>query len=285
MQTSTLDTAGSAASFAAADDAARLLWHCRQHGTVIDGLPAGLRPPDAAAGHAIQARLPVVAGAPVVGWKIAATSAAGQAHIGVDGPLAGRILAPFVEPLGATLSLVGNRMRVVEPEFAFRMAAALPPRAMPYGEAEVLAAVASLHPAFELPDSRFADFVHAGQAQLIADDACCGRFVFGPAAPAGWRGMDLAAHAVTATVFSADGTARCTRGGEGRALLGGPVRALTWLANALSCLGIGLQAGDWASCGTCMVPLAVLPGDRVDADYGVFGRIAIHLADDDTGAA
>lgn len=262
-----------------AHDAAHLLWTCRAAGTVVDALPAALRPADAAAGHAIQAALPAVAGRPVVGWKIAATSAAGQAHIQVDGPLAGRILDSFVEPMGSTLSLAGNRMRVVEPEFAFRLARDLPPRDTPYTVAEVMAATASLHPAFELPDSRYADFTRAGKAQLIADDACCGRFAFGPAAPPDWRAADLAAHPVQARVQGADGSLRCTRDGEGRALLGDPRSALTWLANALSALGTGLRAGDWASCGTCMVPLQVQPGDQVLADYGVFGRIAIGLSD------
>ncbi len=262
-----------------AHDAARLLWNCRQSGAAIDALPATLRPLDAAAGHAIQAALPAVSGQPVVGWKIAATSAAGQAHIQVDGPLAGRILQGFVHPIGATLSLAGNRMRVVEPEFAFRMGTDLPPRTAPYTSGEVLAAVESLHPGFELPDSRFAAFTRAGKAQLIADDACCGRFAFGPAAPSGWRDADLAAHAVTARVFGADGHLRYTRQGEGRALLGDPRTALTWLANELSSLGLALRAGDWASCGTCMVPLEILPGDRVVADYGAFGSIEIGLSE------
>lgn len=262
-----------------AHDAARLLWTCRQSGTVIDALPAALRPHDTITGHAIQAALPDVADRPVVGWKIAATSAAGQAHIQVDGPLAGRILDDFVQPMGTTLSLAGNRMRVVEPEFAFRMGAPLPPRPAPYAADEVLDAVASLHPAFELPDSRFAAFARAGKAQLLADDACCGRFAFGAAAPAAWRTFDLAAHRVQATVLDADGRLRYARDGEGRALLGDPLTALTWLANELSALGIGLRAGDWASCGTCMVPLEVLPGDRVVADYGTLGRIEIGLSD------
>jgi 2-keto-4-pentenoate hydratase len=213
-----------------------------------------------------------------VGWKIAATSAAGQAHIQVDGPLPGRILEDFIHPMGATLTLAGNRMRVVEPEFAFRLGADLPPRTAPYTAPEVLAATASLHPAFELPDSRFADFARAGKAQLIADDACCGRFAFGPAAPEAWRTTDLADHRVQATVQGAQGSARYTREGQGRALLGDPRTALIWLANELSALGIGLRAGDWASCGTCMVPLEVLPGDRVQADYGAFGRIEIGLS-------
>ena len=259
-------------------DAARLLWACRESGTVLDALPPALRPNDTTAGHAIQSALPAVAGRPVVGWKIAATSAAGQAHIQVDVPLPGRILDTFVQPIGATFSLAGNRMRVVEPEFAFRMGTPLPPRSAPYAADEVQAAVASLHPAFELPDSRFADFARAGKAQLIADDACCGQFAFGPAAPAAWRSCDLAAHRVQATVFGSDDRVRYTREGEGRALLGHPLTALTWLANELSSLGIGLRAGDWASCGTCMVPLAILVGDRVVADYGAFGRIEIRLS-------
>ncbi|MGE0313616.1 MAG: 2-keto-4-pentenoate hydratase [Lautropia sp.] len=263
----------------AAREAAALLWACREAGTVVDALPAALRPHDVRAGHAIQAQLAAVAGSPVVGWKIAATSVAGQAHIAVGGPLPGRILASFVHPIGTTLSLAGNRMRVVEPEFAFRFGASLAPRAAPRSVDEVLAAVATLHPAFELPDSRYADFAGAGEAQLIADDACCGRFAFGAAAPADWRAADLAAHRVRATVSSADGGVRIARDGEGRALLGDPRIALTWLVNTLSSLDVGLHAGDWVSCGTCMVPLEVVPGDRVVADYGTFGRIEITLGD------
>ncbi|MBX3610508.1 MAG: hydratase [Hydrogenophaga sp.] len=259
-------------------EAARLLWAARQQGDVIDALPDALRPHTEAQGHAIQAALPAVANDSVVGWKIAATSEAGQAHIQVDGPLAGRILGGFVHPMGSTLSLQGNRMRVVEPEFAFRLGADLPPREVPYTQQEVLAAVASLHPAFELPDSRYAEFTRAGKAQLIADDACAGRFLFGAAAPPAWREMDLAAHPVHATVTGADGQARCTREGAGRALLGDPLTALTWLANALSTLGVGFKAGDWASCGTCMVPLQVTAGDRVVADYGVFGAIEVSVS-------
>ena len=262
-----------------AHDAAQLLWTCRQAGDAIDALPSELRPGDTFAGYAIQAALPAVADRPVVGWKIAATSAAGQAHIQVDGPLAGRILDSFVQPIGATLSLTGNRMRVVEPEFAFRIGSPLPPRAAPYTVADVLTATASLHPAFEVPDSRFAEFARAGKAQLIADDACCGRFAFGPAALSTWREVDLAAHRVHATIRGADGRVRYTRAGEGSALLGDPRTALTWLANELSGLGIGLRAGDWASCGTCMVPLEILAGDRILADYGSFGRIEIGLSD------
>jgi 2-keto-4-pentenoate hydratase len=42
-------------------------------------------------------------------------------------------------------------------------------------------AVASLHPAIEVPDSRYDDFTRVGAAQLIADTACACWFVPGPA--------------------------------------------------------------------------------------------------------
>src|SRR6202020_1426508 len=97
-------------------------------------------------------------------------SEAGQKHINVEGPMAGRVLPETVIADGGAASMAGNEMRVGEPEFAFRMARDLPPRPSPYAVPEVLEAVATLHPAIEIPDSRFSDFVTAGSAQIIADN-------------------------------------------------------------------------------------------------------------------
>lgn len=253
-------------------DAAALLWKHRLAGTKLDALPPPLRPADAAAGHAIQARLPVVAGDAVAGWKIAATSSAGQAHIGVSGPLAGCLLARCVHGDGAVFPLAGNGMRVAEPEFVFRFGYDLPPQAGPMDAAAVLAAVDALHVGIEVPDSRYADFVRAGEAQLLADDACAHQFVLGPATTADWRRLDLAAHAVQATVTQ-HGTPRLVRAGSGAAVLGDPRLALAWLVHDLHARGIGLQAGQFVTTGTCMAPLEVQPGDAVLADFGALGRV------------
>jgi 2-keto-4-pentenoate hydratase len=263
---------------AAAREAAQLLWRHWCDGSVLDALPEALRPADAAQGHAIQAQLPAASGNTVAGWKIAATSQAGQRHINVGGPLAGRILSGLVVGAGSELSLAGNRMRVAEPEFAFRFGRALPPRAKPYAVAEVLDAIESLHPALEVPDSRYAVFTRAGQAQLLADNACCGRFAFAAAAPGRWREIDLVAHAVHATVRGADGRVRFTRDGQGRAALGDPRAALCWLVNQVSSLGVPIEAGQAVSTGTCMVPLEIAPGDTVQADYGVLGEVSLRFA-------
>ena len=241
-------------------------------GTVLPALPEPLRPATRAEGYAIQARLEALSPAPLRGWKIAATSAAGQAHIGVDGPLAGRLLAEMVFPDGATVPLGANRMRVAEAEFAFRMARDLPPRAEPYTTEEVLAAVAALHTAIEVPDSRFADFATVGAAQLIADNACAHQFVLGPEAPASWRGMDLAAHRVVGRV-----SGQPDREGIGANVLGDPRIALTWIANELSRHGVTLGAGQVVTTGTCLVPMEIGPGCTVEADYGVLGRVGLRF--------
>lgn len=253
--------------------ASELLVRHWRSGTVLDALPEQLRPATRAEGYAIQAELEKLSAKPLWGWKIAATSTAGQRHIGVDGPLAGRLLAEMVHAAGATLPFGANRMRVAEAEFAFRMARDLPPRAEAYTVEEVLDAVAALHTAIEVPDSRFVDFVTAGAAQLLADNACAHQFVLGPAAPATWRDMDLAAHRVTGRV-----TGRFEREGVGANVLGDPRIALAWLANELSRHGMTLAAGQVVTTGTCLVPMDVAPGDEVEVEYGALGRVGIRFA-------
>src|ERR1700712_1456502 len=109
-------------------EAGDLIWELWQTGSRVTALPADLRPGTRFEGYAVQAQLETHSGAPLYGWKIAATSKAGQHHIGVDGPLAGRLLAERVGEDGSELAFGANLMRVAEPEFAFRMASDLPPR-------------------------------------------------------------------------------------------------------------------------------------------------------------
>ena len=95
-------------------------------GTKFSGLDQSLRPRDRIEAYAIQAGIEKYSSESLFGWKIAATSEAGQKHINVDGPMAGRILAETVISDGGTASMAGNEMRVAEPEFAFRMRVDLP---------------------------------------------------------------------------------------------------------------------------------------------------------------
>lgn len=253
--------------------ASALLMDSWAAGHRIAELPAELRPTTRAEGYAIQAEIVRRTARPLFGWKIAATSTAGQHHIRVDGPLAGRLLAERVRPDGATVSLAHSLMRCVEVEFAFRMGRDLTPRDRPRATDEVMAAVAALHPAIELPDSRYLDFTAVGATQLIADDACADWFLLGEAAPDGWQALDLAEHPVVALKNGTD-----LRRGRGGNALGDPRVALTWLVNELSGLGLTLRAGEVVTTGTCVVPIEVDPGDEVHASLGELGGLSVRFS-------
>lgn len=248
--------------------AAAILWQHWQQSTRIDELPAQCRPGSRAEGYAIQAEVAQQSGQSIVGWKIAATSVAGQRHIRVDGPLAGCLLSARALESGASISLVGNHMKVAEAEFAFRMGKSLPKRAELYSVEEVLAAVATLHPAIEVPDSRYEDFTRVGAPQLIADVACACWFMIRPATRADWRALDLAQHGVAAYRNGA-----MVAQGSGANVLGDPRSALAWIANELCTYGDGLRAGDVVITGTCVTPLPVSAGDSVKMDFGALGVI------------
>src|SRR5450755_3443593 len=249
--------------------AARTLHGHWRAGTKLANLDAPMRPRDRAEGYAIQAGIENYSAGTLFGWKIAATSEAGQRHINVDGPMAGRILPETLIPDGGTASMAGNEMRVAEPEFAFRMAADLPPRSSPYRVQEVLAAVDTLHPAIEIPDSRFADFVSAGATQIIADNACAHLFVLGAPTMSNWRRLDLVEEKPVTTLRDRQFI------GHGKNVLGDPRIALAWLANELRQLGVTLRAGQIVTTGTCHPPLPIQSGDVFEADFGLIGKVSV----------
>ena len=256
-----------------AEETGRIILECWRAGEVIDALPDACRPHTMAEGYAAQRALAAASDELVLGWKIAATSISGQRHINVDGPIAGRLLASRVHTSPCRVTFGANRMAVAEAEFAFVMGSDLPAREAPRTVEEVLAAVATLHPAIELPDSRFSDFTRAGRAQLAADNACAHEFVLGPATDADWRTLDLAALPVT---LSIDGRVATT--GTGADALGDPRTALTWIANNHATQGAALRAGDIITTGVCGKPSAIDAGSRVVADLGPLGAAEVTLA-------
>ena len=63
-------------------------WNNRSIHKNIDSLSI---PKDKMEAYKIQASYETLSNSNLLGWKIAATSVDGQKHIGVDGPLAGRL--------------------------------------------------------------------------------------------------------------------------------------------------------------------------------------------------
>jgi 2-keto-4-pentenoate hydratase len=254
---------------AAIKEAADFLWQTRVQKRRIDALSDQMRPHNLAQGYAIQDAMVASARQPVAGWKIAATSTAGQEHIGVTEPLSGRLFADFILKSDVHLPAGPLLMRVIEAEFAFRMGRALPSRAEEYRIAEVCAAVEALHLAIEVPDARFNNFDTIGPAQIVADDAFASWFVLGPRV-SNWTDIDLSKQTARALK-----NGKIVAEGSGANALGDPRLALTWIANHLSKRGIGLKPADIITTGTCIKPAEIGPGDHMIADFPGLGRVSV----------
>ena len=252
------------------NDAALVLETHWRSGAKLDVLPEACRPQSREDGYRVASALAGLRRERVAGWKIAATSKAGQAHINVDGPLAGRLYESRIVANGSCISLGANLMKVAEVEFAFRFGYDLPCNSREYSLSEVMSSVASLHLSVEIPDSRYVDFTKVGAPSLIADTACADWLVLGPAIQKEWRNLDLALFAVKGIKNGHEAAS-----GTGSAALGDPRVALTWLVNELCHCADGIKLGTVVTTGTCVVPVAIEVGDEFIADYGELGQLFV----------
>lgn len=266
-----VDAQGTPWPIAAIERCAGLLTQATKRGEPLGTLPADIEPSSRSEAYAVQSAVAAAQGEVLAGWKIAATSMAGQRHINVDGPIAGRILAGRVHTDGSTVPLSGNAMCLAEPEFVFVLGTALFPRDRPYAAEDVIDAVAELRFGIELPSTRYTDVTAVGANQLIADNACAHQYVLGPKAVRAWTASELASVEMTATIDGRRG--RRSVNGIGSNVLGDPVAALTWLANELITIGSPLEAGAFITTGTCADPIAVRPRDRLVARFQDLGTV------------
>lgn len=261
------------------DRAAALLLHAFTNHELLASLPSDIRPRSRSEAYNVQTRLVELMGQRTCGWKIAATSEAGQRHIGVSGPIAGRVLADNLYADGDVLPLEHNAMLVAEVEMVFMLAAPILPRTSLYALEDVLDAVGALHLGIELPSTRYVDPTVVGEAQLLADNACSGDFLLGPAVADAWRTVDLSSTIVTVEVNGPTGSRSAV--GVGANVLGHPLTALTWLVNELSALRLPLEAGQFVTTGSCCVPMPIQSMDVLTAHFSELGTVA--CAFDDAG--
>lgn len=241
----------------------------REHHTVE--LPERLKTRNWDSVLAVMARLNATLAWPAAGWKIGAAAEEIRRAEGVPEPAPGRLSRKGVHASPARLpASLFIRYRCSECEFAFRMARDLPPRPTDYSETEVAEAVAALHPAVEIGDTVFEDWYGAsGYQGSSMDNGGAAAFVYGPPVT-DWRGLDLPNARIDLSI-----NGQYVKSGFGRAAMGNPLTSLTWMANWLRRRGDALHAGEFVSTGTCTGHFFAAPGDRLDVDFGMIGRVVV----------
>ncbi len=243
--------------------AAEVLLRARRERQPIHHLPEDLRPANLPEAYALQSIVAMTC-APIGGWKVGAPSAEAT---------------PLFSPMpvwggyaqsGQRISRNYHRYGGVEAEIAFLLSQDLPVRTHPYSRDEVMAAIASAHPAIEILESAFADPDQADRLSVIGDLQMNGGFAFGPPT-ANWRSIDLARESVTVFVDNEVRFQETASNSAGSDLL----RLVVWLANEGSSRTGGLRAGDWITTGSWSGKTFARPGQTVRASFVNFGECVI----------
>jgi 2-oxopent-4-enoate/cis-2-oxohex-4-enoate hydratase len=222
--------------------------------------------------YAIQQRMVSLrrdAGETVVGKKIGVTAKAVQNALGVFQPDFGWLLSGMVYNEGESIPTETLIQPKAEGEVAFVLKRDLMGPGVT--NAEVLAATEGVMACFEIVDSRIKDWKIRIQ-DTVADNASCGVFVLGDRL-VDPRKVDLG---LAGMVLEKNGDIVGT--GAGAASLGHPVNAMTWLANTLGRLGIGLKAGEIVLSGSLASLVPVVKGDSLRVQIGGIGGCSVRFA-------
>ena len=238
-------------------------------------LPGGL-PVDEPEAYAIQAEAIAAYESKRAGYKVGATSPFAQEMLGTNHPFTAPMFADSCYEDRFALVGPADGLIGIEAEFAFRLAVDLPTRQAPYTLDDVTAAVATVHPAFEIVGLRLPIEHLANILVVIPDFSANVGFVHGHGHGIGdWEQHDLSSVNVRVDI-DGDEVAH----GSGAAVLGTPLNALLWTANNRRESGDGLVAGDWISTGATCGIIRITSGQTAVADFGAIGTVTMSLSSD-----
>ena len=201
-------------------------------------------------------------GARRIGWKVGLTARAIQQQFGVHEPVFACLLAEGLVKSGH----VFRSDALIEPGFENELCIVfdrdLPANAT---RADVAAAVAPVHPAFEIIETR-GDLT--GQLALaLSDNGQQKAFVLGePVSREQLPELDM----VTVRVRINDTEVMMARGD---AVLGHPYNSVAWLASKLAQFGERLSAGDYIMSGSFTRQFPLARGDRIEASFDGIGAV------------
>ncbi len=237
-------------------------------GRAIPPMRQWLAPADVDGAYAVQeinTRFWVEQGRRIVGRKAGLTAKAVQTQLGVNQPDFGVLFDDMAIEDGGTLDPSRALQPKAEAEIAFVLGMDLP--SSDTTPEQVAAAVATVHAAIEIVDSRIADW-KITFADTVADNGSSAFFVLAK------DGKPLAGLDLWSAGMVMEINGQIVSLGAGAAALGHPLNAAAWLAQTLAKRGEPLKAGDVLLAGALGPMVAIAPGDHVRAVVGGLGEVS-----------
>lgn len=209
-------------------------------------------------------------GATVKGLKIGLTSKAMQDMLNVHTPDYGFILNTMIYGEEEAITADSFLQPKVEFEIAFVFKKALSGAGVTVED--VIDAVDYVVPAVEIIDSRIADWKIKFE-DTVADNGSSAGAILGSQRTKLAEIEDITAIPMTVT-----------KNGEwmdeatSAAVLGNPLKAVVWLAQALDEYGISIEPGMFVLAGALSKAVPFTAGDRFEADFGVLGKVSTNFA-------
>lgn len=253
--------------------AAQALAQRRAKGEAGALLEEALRPKDFPQAFAIQQAIAQqfsAQGNPIAGWKCLLPTAEKT----VVAPIYQQDV--YLQTAECPLYPSSKGLARVEPELAFEIGNDLPPRATPYSEAEIDAALGKTRLALELIKSRYQNPSEANHLDALAD---------GLVNQGLWLGPELLATAEIETSHFALSVAIAHNDQQqGETLQKAAVHpngfakaGLYWLVNFLSAQGIGLTRGQYVITGSYAGVLDLPLNQHCQFHYGELGQFGLRF--------
>lgn len=206
------------------------------------------------------------AGHKVIGKKIGATSKAIQNMFNVNQQDYGHLFDYMLYKSGDTINIDQLIQPKVESELAFVLKEDIKgPNITPL---DVLLAIDYIVPAFEIIDSRIADW-RIKFEDTVSDNGSSGLVVLGE------QRLSIYDIDLTTIGLNTYQNGELIEMGTGSNVLGSPINSAVWLANALQQFNVPLLAGEVILTGAFTSALPIKKGDHFKAAFGQIGSVEV----------
>jgi 2-keto-4-pentenoate hydratase len=206
-------------------------------------------------------------------WKLGATNFTAQRNLNLGRFFSGLIPPERVLRAPASLDRHALKPAGIECEVIVRVGRDLPLRDAPYSPDEAMAAVETVHPGFEIPETRFSVLGAEGPFALLADNGAAGYAIVGEGRPI----AELSGMLPCSARLLIDGAVVAE--GDTGALVQPIPQLLADHVNRMGRRGYATRAGDFILTGSLTPYQPLAAAGEIVGDFGPLGRVTLSLTD------